>query len=555
MDLQQQKAQNQAQNEDDVLNFDLDDISLEDIDQHSGSEPDVIELTDLVARGMPLEVSEEEKDTKKNEIVELKKENRVAEEDADFKLLADDLAGLDLGELTEKETDEHDVADFALELDLSKGEKPESRDAKPSEEPLSGVDLDDILKEEEPIELVSKEPGPEGRELEEVISLEDLDAAPGKTASNEADLFSEDILKEETLSSSISETAEESPRADISEALEKIVSLEDLEEPEKKSFDEEPTVMIARPEANEGIESDDLKDVLSLEDLDEVSEKKRSDEEPTVMIARPGANEGIENDDLKDLLSLEELDEAPDKKPVDQPEFLKELRKDEEPTLVIPRAAELSASGIEESKEPGDVLPLRDEARAAQAPAEVPTGVSEEKIEMIVTRVVQDQLEKTRISEEKMEAIVAKVVQDQVEKAKISEERVEAAVMRAAEESGQKAKISEERLEAVVTKVVGDQVEKAKISEERLEAAVTRAAEEAGERAKISEERLEAVVTRIVQDQIESVKVSEEKLEATVAKVVQDVVEKVARETMASVAERVIGEAIESLKKSLSENP
>jgi len=33
------------------------------------------------------------------------------------------------------------------------------------------------------------------------------------------------------------------------------------------------------------------------------------------------------------------------------------------------------------------------------------------------------------------------------------------------------------------------------------------------------------------------------------------VVEKVARETMASVAERVIGEAIESLKKSLSENP
>lgn len=49
--------------------------------------------------------------------------------------------------------------------------------------------------------------------------------------------------------------------------------------------------------------------------------------------------------------------------------------------------------------------------------------------------------------------------------------------------------------------------------------------------------------------------ISEEKLEAIVTKVVQDVVERVARETMASVADRVISEAIESLKMSLSENP
>ena len=45
--------------------------------------------------------------------------------------------------------------------------------------------------------------------------------------------------------------------------------------------------------------------------------------------------------------------------------------------------------------------------------------------------------------------------------------------------------------------------------------------------------------------------ISEERLEEIITKVVQDVVERVARETMASVAERVIGQAIEALKVSL----
>ena len=44
---------------------------------------------------------------------------------------------------------------------------------------------------------------------------------------------------------------------------------------------------------------------------------------------------------------------------------------------------------------------------------------------------------------------------------------------------------------------------------------------------------------------------SEEKIEAIVTNVVQDVVERVTRETMASVAEKVIREAIDALKQSL----
>ncbi len=49
--------------------------------------------------------------------------------------------------------------------------------------------------------------------------------------------------------------------------------------------------------------------------------------------------------------------------------------------------------------------------------------------------------------------------------------------------------------------------------------------------------------------------ISEEKVEAIITKVVGDVVERVARETMAQVAENVINEAIEDLKKSLELPP
>jgi hypothetical protein len=48
---------------------------------------------------------------------------------------------------------------------------------------------------------------------------------------------------------------------------------------------------------------------------------------------------------------------------------------------------------------------------------------------------------------------------------------------------------------------------------------------------------------------------SEERLVEIITRVVEEVVERVARQTMASVAERVIGEAIEALKVSLENSP
>lgn len=48
-----------------------------------------------------------------------------------------------------------------------------------------------------------------------------------------------------------------------------------------------------------------------------------------------------------------------------------------------------------------------------------------------------------------------------------------------------------------------------------------------------------------------SIGISEERIEAIIREVIEDVVDRVARETMTNVAERVIGEAIEALKKSI----
>ncbi len=49
--------------------------------------------------------------------------------------------------------------------------------------------------------------------------------------------------------------------------------------------------------------------------------------------------------------------------------------------------------------------------------------------------------------------------------------------------------------------------------------------------------------------------ISEEKIEAIITSVVQDVVEKVARETFTTVAEKLIAEAIDTLRESLESPP
>lgn len=357
MEMQQQKVKSQS--DDDVLNFDLDDISLEDIEQQaSGNEEEVIELTDLVARGMPVEIAGDESDAKEDGIVELLKEDQVQEEEGEFKLLADDLAGLDFAE---KETEENDVADFALELDLTE-EEQKSAEEKPDEESLSSAHFEDILKEEEPVELVSEVSGAEGKDLEEIVSLEEMDAAPERSEPDQADVLSEELLKDEAVSGI---GAEPSP-AGMSEDkdLEEIASLKDLDEAPEKSAPDRP---------------------------DMFSEDLLKNEAPTVVIPRAAAESLTSEDkDLDEIASLEDLDESPEKSTPDRVDvFSEDLLKDEAPTPAPEAAAE-----------------------------PVAIGISEEKLEAIVTRVVQDVVE--RVARETMTSVAEKVIGEAIESLKKS---------------------------------------------------------------------------------------------------------------------------------------
>ncbi|PKN67935.1 MAG: hypothetical protein CVU57_01595 [Deltaproteobacteria bacterium HGW-Deltaproteobacteria-15] len=349
MEMQQQKVRSQS--DDDVLDFDLDDISLEDIDQRaSGDEEEVIELTDLVARGMPVETAGDQSDVKEDEIVELLKEDQVQEEEGEFKLLADDLAGIDFAE---KETAENDVADFALELDL-KEEEQKSGEEKPDEESLSSADFDDILNEEEPVELVSEASGAEGKDLEEIVSLEEMDSAPERSEPDQADgVLSEDLLKDEA----VSETGAEPSPAGMSEDkdLEEIASVKDLDEAQEKSAPDQP---------------------------DMFSEDLLKNEAPTVVIPRAAA-ESLTSED-------KDLDGPPEKSTPERVDvFSEDLLEEEAPS-------------------PGP--------EAAAGPVAI--GISEEKLEAIVTRVVQDVVE--RVARETMTSVAEKVIGEAIESLKKS---------------------------------------------------------------------------------------------------------------------------------------
>ncbi|MEW6665526.1 MAG: hypothetical protein AB1512_09935 [Thermodesulfobacteriota bacterium] len=142
MAIQEKKAQKSIEGEEDLLNFDLDDLSLEEVDQAaSGEEEEIIELTDLVEKGVAPDQQG------RSEIADLLEEENSAGT-AEIELGTKELAGLD-GLLKEEGSGK---AEAALEiddlsLDFSEEEKPLVEE-KVVEEEISDTDLAEILKEE-----------------------------------------------------------------------------------------------------------------------------------------------------------------------------------------------------------------------------------------------------------------------------------------------------------------------------------------------------------------------------------------------------------------------
>lgn len=173
MEIQEQKGQKRTEGEEDLLNFDLDDLSLEDVDPATAGEEEVIDLTDLVEKGDVTAPEGEE------EVVRLLGEEDGGGGTAGIELATKELAGL-AGAPKEKGKAEAEsllnLDDFSL--DFSEEEKgPEGE--KSAEQEISDSDIAEILKEEgaEDPDLRTEEVVvSEDRLLEEVISDADLAA-------------------------------------------------------------------------------------------------------------------------------------------------------------------------------------------------------------------------------------------------------------------------------------------------------------------------------------------------------------------------------------------
>ena len=173
MEIHEQKAQKRTDGEEDLLNFDLDDLSLEEVDQATAGEEEVIELTDLVEKGsVPAKDSQDE-------IARLLQEEDAGGGTADIELATKEFAGLNGIQKEKRKEKAESLLDMDdLSLDFSEEEKAPVGE-KVVEQEISDSDLAEILKEEgaENLDLGTEEVVvAEDRLQEEVISDADLAA-------------------------------------------------------------------------------------------------------------------------------------------------------------------------------------------------------------------------------------------------------------------------------------------------------------------------------------------------------------------------------------------
>lgn len=205
MDLQEQKGKKKEAAEDDLLNFDLEDISLDDIEKLDAAvEEDVIDLTDLIEKGSSVEEATGEEN--------LLDEVSVQSEE-DIALMTAELTRGDGATGTKPERqaeDEPGDEDLSLDLDFVEGKQDLVLQEKLGEDEIVEADLEEMLMEEEGIlEVGAKEAAPpDEKEAFDVISEEDLKTfGKEKGLEGELDLSAEGLAETEELLVELSKQA------------------------------------------------------------------------------------------------------------------------------------------------------------------------------------------------------------------------------------------------------------------------------------------------------------------------------------------------------------
>lgn len=428
--------------EEELLDFDFDDLSEEDLNEGGGdssSDEEILELVDIVEPGDITEDSESgelaglfndaeapEKDSSvaeasdlfSDEFAQTVKAEKPDSLEADLDAALDGLesSGVDIVD-EEESADEFGVDDITQllnddegfgedaiteeDLDLDSGELEQALEEKPPEG--LEADLDVALEGMEAAEpdTVEEAEAVEAFEPDDIEALLDDEVSGDETTIDEISEATSDEL-DDALKTEVSEISE----ADLDSALEGLEEIDDeileademVEEPESDELSQllEEEGSLEAPEVTEeelDLGPGELEEALE----DELSEGLESDLDSSFEELEPSEIEETEPESLLDEVELEEASTEP-----------------EAPREIAP---ELPQEDLSEDM-PGSEEGLESAETVAVSAVEGLAGISEEKVEAIVTNVIQDVVE--RVTRETMASVAEKVIREAIDALKQS---------------------------------------------------------------------------------------------------------------------------------------
>jgi hypothetical protein len=323
----------QVESDEELLNFDLDDLSLsEESDDDLETEEEIIELTDLVERGASEDITQDLK------IEGWPSGGKKAQRQKQAEIPSKDMAGME----AQEGDAELDLSDISLEP--GGGALPEEEAGVPSGDEITEADIEGLLREEEGITLDLTEEEPSvGAGSEGEITDEDLQALLSETGEQELAMEGEEeslVILDQGLKPPDLESSEETQALHLEPG------------PEEPVVAEEPTIILEK-------EAEELGAAAALEE-----------EEIGLKVAASGEQE-----------------------PQEEAEAPKEMERE-----------------IEEGKE---------EVFGRQAFA----GISEERMEEIITNVVREVVE--RVARETMADVAERMIGEAIEALKQSIDSLE----------------------------------------------------------------------------------------------------------------------------------
>lgn len=385
---------NGKKGEEDLLDFEFDDLSKEDVEAANGGstgDEEIIELDDIVETGELVEDAESE------EIARVLDEEEISNESEITEVLSDSEAS-ELAQ--EKEEDMSDDFEADLDAEFEKLETSEF-DIVEAEEKAQSFEPEETIRLAEGDESLLKALGAESQSG---LGSDELDQALEEEVSEDLEVDLDDEIEE--LGTSEFGAVESVEPAEDSESAEIAKLLDDEDAVEENVSTDEGTELTST-ELGETPDADSSQVVemqlgAALESLEE-SEKGESDLElmESDLDSVPDSDKIVETElDIDNLAASEVF----------------ELEPEEADAVIAPEFSEEDLSEVPEMQ--GEQLGSGVAAAAILSAPEGRVEISEEKIETIITRVVQDVVEK--VARETFTTVAEKLIAEAIETLKES---------------------------------------------------------------------------------------------------------------------------------------